>query len=553
MCNNHSHKPQSSKEQHLSEQGRLGEALEHGAAHAEDHALWTRRDFLTRVGAASLGATMMMGGMPVQAFGGNRLLDALSLLNTDRVLVLIQLSGGNDGLNTIIPVTSDDYYKKRPTLGIKAANALRLSDDYYMHKALANVQASWGNGEMAVMHNVGYPSPNLSHFRSTDIWLTGSGSTDYLTTGWLGRALENDYPNYDKNPTPNPLAIKIGTTASLLFQGPDTSMGLAVSNPEEFARIVGTGKLYDENQVPATQYGNQLGFVRNIANASFKYAGVMKDANTKGKNIGTYPTTTLAQSLAIVSRLIKGGLGSKIYTVSIGGFDTHTNQLNSHTTLYTQIADAMKAFLADLNAEGWGNKVMTMTFSEFGRRVVENSSGGTDHGTSSPMLMFGKGLNGGFYGAGPNLTSLDSSGNLKHSIDFRAIYATLMQDWFGMKSADVATILGQKFDPLKFVASPLTPTGVSNEPLPTNFQLAQNYPNPFNPSTVISYSLDQPSKIAVKVYDTAGRVVANLVDMVQSAGNYELTFNAEHLPSGVYIYRLETPQGSLAKKMTLIR
>lgn len=544
MCNHHE-KPKGA--------GRHGAALSDGEAHARDHQNWTRRQFLSRVGAASLGAAMTLGGLPVRAFGGNRLLDRLSLLQTDRVLVLVQLSGGNDGLNTIIPITNDIYYTNRKNIGIKAADALALNTDYAMHKSLAGLQAAWGSGEMAILHSVGYPSPNLSHFRSTDIWLSSSSSNDFWETGWLGRALDHEYPEYKNNPTAYPLAVQIGSTSSMLFKGPDAAMGLAVSNPDEFYKIVNGTALYDEKDVPANLYGGELAYIRSVANDSVAYAAALKTANAAVKNTATFPTTTLGSSLGIVSRMIRGGLGARIYQVSISGFDTHSGQLSTQSNLLLQLGDAIKAFTDDLNANGWGDKVLTMTFSEFGRRVKENGSLGTDHGTAAPMLLFGKGLKGGFYGEGPNLANLDSAGNLQYSTDFRAVYGTILANWFDIPIPETLAILGlPSFSVLDFLP-PQVATDVAPDELPGAFSIAQNYPNPFSGSTTIQYVLNRPTRAAVKVYDLNGRLISKLMDQFQMPGTYQLPFHADFLPSGTYIYRLETSYGTQSRQMTHIR
>lgn len=548
MCNKN-HK--SNKNKIPTQEGRYGDALVHGAAHAEDHAQWTRRDFLMRVGAASLGTSMMMAGLPVRALGGSHLFDRLALLNTDRVLVMIQLNGGNDGLNTIIPITNDLYYQNRPTIGIKAADAIKLSTDFGMNASLSGLQNVWGNAQMAVLHAVGYPSPNLSHFRATDIWLSGSSSSQVLSTGWLGRALDTDFPSYADNPTANPLAVQIGAVSSMLFQGPDATMGLTVSDVDEFYRLVSGGAVYDEKNVPSSHYGSELAFVRSVANDAVAYGGTLKKAYDAAKNTVTYPTTALAKSLAIVSRLIQGGAGARIYQVSLGGFDTHAGQLSSQATLLKTLGDAMKAFTDDLNAAGWGEKVLSMTFSEFGRRVKENGSGGTDHGTAAPMLLFGKGLQAGFHGTAPDLKNLRSDGNINYGLDFRAVYATLLQHWFGMSASEVTQVLGQTFSPLSFIKS-LPTDAVSDLPLPAGFQLHANYPNPFSTITQISYTLQQATKVSIKVYDLQGRRVAHLIDQVQDAGSYTLPFNGDFLPSGTYLCRLETPHGSSTQKMSLL-
>ncbi len=550
MCNSHTKDSQKNK----AEEGRFGDALAHGEAHTNDHVRWTRRDFLYRVGAASLGASLMMSGLPVRAYGGSNLLERLSLLNTDKILVIIQLNGGNDGLNTVIPVTNDRYYSNRPNIGIKAADSIKLSTEYHIHKSLTNLQNAWGNDEMAVLHSVGYPSPNLSHFRATDIWVSGSGSNDYWEDGWMGRSLDAEYPEYKNNPTPYPLAVQIGSVASMLFRGPDTAMGLSVSDPAEFYRIVSGGSVYDPQNVPATHYGTELSYVRSVANDSVVYGTALKTSYDKTKSNVTYPSNSFAGSLAIVSRLIRGELGARIYHVSLGGFDTHAAQTNTHASLLTQLGDAVKAFTDELNAAGYGDRVLSMTFSEFGRRVKENGSAGTDHGTAAPMFLFGKGVNGGFFGTGPDLVNLDAGGNIKYSTDFRAVYGTILLNWFGMSVTEVQQILGlSSFSVGNYLPSLVATSTNGDQPIPNAITLEQNFPNPFQEITTIRYHLRQPMKATVRVFDLNGRAIAKLTDQFQSAGTHELQFNGDWLPNGRYIVRLETPIGGTSKQMTISR
>lgn len=424
MCQ-HDHKP--------TDTGRTGAAIEHGNAHQEDHSSWSRRDFLV-TGAMAAGASLFLGSTPIKAFHRHPLMSMLRAIETDRTLVLIQLNGGNDGLNTVIPLTDDTYYRQRPGIGIRSSDAFVLNPDVGLNPGLRPLEAMWKDGQMNILRNVGYPDPNLSHFRATDIWVSGSDSTVIEPTGWLGRFLDLEYPDYSQSNSKSPVAVQIGSNLSLLFQGPDNGMGMNINSPELFERLATSGKAYDAENVPDTSYGTEMAWLRNLANQSYTFSGAISAASKVGKNEVTYPTNNaLATNLAIAARLIKGNLGAKIYMVSLGGFDTHANQLPAHQTLMTNLANAVKAFYDDLGVKQLKDKVTTMTFSEFGRRVNQNGSAGTDHGTSAPMFIFGGGVKGGFTGAAPNLTNLDSAGNLKFETDYRQVYATLMRDWFGVE------------------------------------------------------------------------------------------------------------------------
>ena len=504
---------------------------------------------------AAAGGAVLVGGTPVRAFGRASWLHPLRRVDTDRVLVIIQLSGGNDGLNTIVPVQDDLYYTLRPGLAIPASEALPLNDYLGMHPSLASFVPLFGDGHMAVLQNVGYPDPDLSHFRSTDIWVSGSTADPVLDSGWAGRFLDRRFPAFDEAPPPFPLAVQVGGGSPLMFQGPTANMGVSLLSVDLFERIVQTGLVYDEDNLPPSIYGAEMAFVRSVANDSFQYAGVIQEAASHTPNSVEYPANNpLAGNLAVLAQLIKGDLGARIYHVSIGSFDTHANQAATHATLLRQLAEALRAFYDDLAADGLNDRVMTMTFSEFGRRIQQNGSNGTDHGTAAPMFLFGDGLNGGIYGNLPDLAHPDATGNLQYEFDFRAVYATLLQDWFGVDPGTIPELLGQSFDPLPFVSQPIQ-VGVQAGPpeLPEAFSLAQNYPNPFNPMTTVAYTLGHTTHVRLQVFDLQGRLVQTLVNGLQAAGAYAVPFDAANLPSGTYFYRMETPEFVKARKMGLVR
>jgi uncharacterized protein (DUF1501 family) len=403
---------------------------------------------------------------------------------------------------------------------------------------------------MAVLHNVGYPDPSLSHFRATDIWATASDANEVLGTGWVGRHLEIDFPDFYGEPPPQPPAVQIGASTPLLFQGANANYALSLTDPALLQQIVEFGGVYDPDDVPATTYGTELAFVRNVANTAFRYLDAVQDAAESATNTAAYPTGRLGESLAATARLIKGGLGARIYLIALDGFDTHAQQADVHHALLGQLADAVTAFYADLSAYD-AQRVLTATFSEFGRRIEENGSDGTDHGTAAPLFVFGPATDGGFYGAGPDLGSPDIVGNLVHSTDFRAVYASLLQSWFELDPGLVTELLGGTFDPLPFLdAMPVANDGAA---APLTFRLEANYPNPFHASTTVAFHLTQPGEVRLRVYDTAGRLVATLADGAFAAGTHTARFDAGRLPSGTYHCVLDAAEGRLAQAMTLIQ
>ena len=531
---------------------RHGSALEHGKAHEHDHRCWTRRSFLSTLGIGALGSGLMVGGIPVNAMARTKFLNRLVAADNDRVLVLIQLSGGNDGLNTIIPVENDIYYNKRPTIGIRKRDSILLSDDIGMHPAMSGLESLWGDGNMAVIHNVGYEDADRSDARSTDIWTTASDSDVNLGTGWAGRYLVEDNPDIIANPPEFPLGVRLGGSANI-FQSEFGNLGVTFGGAEQFARFLEQGGFYDEENVPQNEFGRSLSFARKIANSSFKYLESIQNAADSSQNLGEYPDSGLSRSLSVVARLIRGGLKTKVFLVSKGGFDTHNNQGNvdgGHAGLLADIADSVNAFYADLAADDLQNRAMTMTFSEFGRTLDENSSGGTDHGSSAPVMIFGP-VNGGQYGQHSDLTELDGSGDPVFSTDYRTIYSSILNNWFGLEINDTETVLQGEFQQLGFVDGTVTSNQYSSRP--ETFRLEQNYPNPFNPETTIRFTLSEPQAVSLKVYDTNGRLIKILADKKMRAGEHSLRFNATDLPSGTYLYNLTTDQGSQTRKMTLIK
>ncbi|HLA63591.1 MAG TPA: hypothetical protein VK610_04140, partial [Rhodothermales bacterium] len=287
---------------------RRADSLAHGAAHDHDHAQWTRRDFLINAGLGAAAGALVLAGAPARAIAPSPFMDALAGLETDRILVLIQLAGGNDGLNTVVPVTNDLYYQKRPTLALPASQTVPLTADFGLHPSMAPLQSRWGAGQLAIVHGVGYPGPDLSHFRGTDIWMTASDGTRSLpATGWAGRTAEALYPGLDTSPPTDPPAVQIGASTPLLFAGDGGRRAVALTDPALIEQIAANGTIYDPGDVPATAYGQELAFIRTIANDSFRYLGAMHAAASQATNSATYPDNRFGASLAAAARFIKGG------------------------------------------------------------------------------------------------------------------------------------------------------------------------------------------------------------------------------------------------------
>lgn len=507
-----------------------------------------RRDFIKRMGMlAGAGAvSMTLGNTPLRAFGK-------SLFNIQapngKILVLLQLSGGNDGLNTVIPYTDTKYFTVRPNIAIPAANVVTLNTQTGLHPSLQPLKTLYDNGQMLVVQNVGYANPNRSHFRATDIWMSASDSTQMVYDGWAGRHLMQVFPEFPVTYPEHPMAIQLGSVQSLVFDTASGSTSVAFEDPNAFYQLVSGGGI-DNDPPPNTVAGNELKFLKQIAASSVQYATVIKAKSDLGSNTVTYPTTKIGTQLKIIADLISGGLKTPVYMATLGGFDTHSGQLTSHANLMKQLADSVLAFQRDLNNQGLQDKVLVMTFSEFGRRVNENGSAGTDHGTAAPMLLFGGNLNGGILGNNANLNDLDGNGDLKYVYDYRQLYATVLKDHFGMTSQQVSQTLFRNFTTLPILASPST--GIIGD-TPVSYSLQQNYPNPFNPETTISFTIANRGNVTLKVYDVTGREIATLLDDYRAAGEHKISFNASSLPSGVYFYRLTSGSFTQTKKMELIK
>jgi uncharacterized protein (DUF1501 family) len=532
---------------------RHGSALEHGEAHTRDHDSWTRRSFLSTLGFAAMGSSMMLGGMPVSTFARSKFFNRLASAENDRVLILIQLGGGNDGLNTIIPVTNDIYYQKRPTIGIRKQDSILLSDDIGMHPALASLEPFWDDGNMAVIHNAGYASQNRSHARSTDIWTSASSSNQNINSGWAGRFLVEDNPDFIANPPEFPLGVRIGGSANV-FQSEFGNLGVTFGGASQFTRFLEQGGFYDEHNVPENEFGRSLSFARKIANSSFKYLESIQAAADRASNLAEYPNSGLARSLSVVARLIRGGLNTKMYLVSLGGFDTHNNQgslTGGHANLLANIANSVSAFYNDLGTDNLNHRALTMTFSEFGRTLTENSSQGTDHGSSAPVMVFGP-VKGGQYGSHATLTQLDGSGDPIYGTDYRSIYTSILDDWFGLPPEDLNSVIPGQYEKINFVDA--TATNISSQTeVPVSVSLDQNYPNPFNPATNISFTLPAAGNVRLQIFDVSGRLVSTLINSTMNAGKHTVSFDGASFASGTYLYRLITPAATLTKKMTLLK
>lgn len=407
----------------------------------------TRREFLRLFGSAGL---LSLSGPPPVVLSRAFADDQAQLGPDRRVLVLIQLAGGNDGLNTVVPFADDEYYRRRPGIGLSAAAVLKLSDRFGLHPSLTGLRDLFDAGRLAVVHGVGYPHPDRSHFRSMDIWHSAQPEIESPRDGWLGRALEWRFDH--GRPGGEGLALGVERLPLALVSArvpvptlrriddwklaePDSSL----ANRRRKRELVETSA--------ATPSVGELEFLRQATKTAVAAADRLASLTKDYQASAEYPGTKLAQQLKLVAQFIAADAPTRVFFLSLDGFDTHSQQQPGHAALLAELSGAIAAFHADLDGHGLGDRVMTATFSEFGRRVEENGSLGTDHGAASMLFAVTTAGKGGFYGAMPSLTDL-VDGDLKYSTDFRQVYATWLDRWLEISSP---AVLGATFEPVPFV------------------------------------------------------------------------------------------------------
>lgn len=541
-----------------------------------------RRDFIKHIplGLAAASVPFSIAGMSGRAFGRSPLLDAL--LNTqaasDRILVIINLAGGNDGLNTVIPFGDPKYDTNRANIGFVSSDDKKALAPFTVRPdslALNPVMGDpfinlYKDGKLAIIQNVGYADPNRSHFRATDIWNSASDSQTVLSTGWVGRYLQSLVPDdYPLTIGPaDPVGIAISTATTLIYQGDRSVMGVAVSDPSKY----NSASSYASDTLPSNNYGTEVNFVRGVLSQSDQYGARFKElfANPNATtNKVTYPADNpLAMQLQKVAWCIQAGMTTKVYFVQQGGYDTHVQQnskdpLSGQGILLRQLAEAITTFQNDIEAMQVADRVIGMTYSEFGRRVNQNGSAGTDHGTSAPMFVFGNAVNGNVFGSNPNLSNLDIYGDLINQFDFRQVYSALLGQWFGVDQQLRKAVLSG-FDPasLQFAVNASanneniirdTFNGVTDTPAISAFVLYQNYPNPVRTETTIRFDLARASRVILEVFDSRGELVSKMVDAYHPAGPYSVSFDGGALANGTYYYRLDAGGVAETKAMILLR
>ncbi len=525
-----------------------------------------RRKFLRGTSLATV------GGLTVRGFASPLLAPLLNrAVAEDRVLVIIQLYGGNDGLNTVIPLDQYGLLSQfRSNILIPGNQVLPLSGlpATGLHPAMTGLQALWNDGKLGIVQGVSYPTPNYSHFRATDIYETASDANVVLDSGWVGRYLGYEYPNYPVGfpnvDMPDPLAIRIGGPVNLGLQNLGVNMAVAINNTADPLNL--TGSVYID-PVTADCKGDKLDFVRTVQRQTDLYGDVIQAAAQPGCNLSTlYPTgnqpgAALAQALKIVAQLICGGLKTRIYWVSETGFDTHAQQTDSadhtigtHADLLKGVSDSVRAFQDDLQLLGISERVLGMTFSEFGRRICSNGSGGTDHGSAQPMFLFGDKVLPGMLGTNPVIDPNSTPAtNLAMQYDFRSVYASVLKDWFCLDQSEVDQVLLNNFQPLALV----DPQGCIDASVHALNQGAGEsvldvYPNPFVERTSVRFNATG-GRVSLLVFNEQGQQVRSMVDQVMPAGTHTLDLDLGDMPTGLYYCRLQNMGRQQVRNMLKVR
>ncbi len=506
-------------------------------------------------------------------------------------IVLIQLAGANDGLNTLVPLNQYDAYASlRPNIKLNNVGAsnglinldttLALENQVGLHPSLTGFKSLYDSGFMRVIQGVGYPSQDKSHFKSTDLWLTGGDGTqanNNLESGWMGRFLESYYSNFLT--ADFPLGIQLGSSDnSLGFHG-EVEHGMSINingqDPSGFYSIVnGLGGAPPTN-IPNSEYGNLIQFILDSDSETNIYAQAISTAFNSGTNSAavTYPSTSLANQLKSVARFISGGLQTKVYLVKIGGFDTHdaqvasniTTHLGEHAELLTQVSEAINCFITDLNSQNLGDDVIAVPFSEFGRKAGENGNLGTDHGEIAPMFVFGKSINPGISGTNINLSEAVLANNFQVQTvqhDYRRVFSTILQDWFGASNQTLdltfydhtinSSYANNKVSDLIKTANTVPASCYTDSLLTVNDFVKGNdivvYPNPSFES--ISINTNNNPIYVVSVYSIDGKFITSYKNPM-SSDNF--TINVQDLAVGLYTIKVDTNYGSFTKKVIVRR
>lgn len=513
-----------------------------------------RRDFIKNTAFASI--PFAIGGFPLFAAAKP---SALANIDNDKILVLVQLQGGNDGLATIFDAGQyANLQAVRGNIIIPETSIINFHNNYGFHSAMQGMKDVWNMQSLGIVQNVGYPNQNRSHFRSTDIWNTASSAEDFDTNGWIGKMYDlnySDYPNGFPNTTnPHPFALTMGKITSETCQGVNANYSLSLLDPFN----PGTALVSAGGSIPANCFGDALSFVNDTVAQTNAYASVISTAANAGNNLSTKwgsLTTELSEKLKHVARLISGGLKTKIYIVQLGGFDTHDNQVVSgaantgiHNDLLKTLSDAICAFQDDLNLLNVDDRVVGMTYSEFGRRIRSNAALGTDHGTAAPLFLFGSCIENQILGDHPVIdTQVGIDEGVPMQYDFRDVYGTVLQNWLGLIQSEVGTVINPNIQTLPlFKSGCIAALGTNNENIDGKFDI-KLYPNPSSSIIFIEFANTREGS-QIRVFDAKGAQIESLRVQNNSFQNQPFQLNISNYLVGTYFIHIQNNLGSKTKK-----
>lgn len=517
-----------------------------------------RRNFIKNAGVAA-SVPMFLNGMQLSTIQQSSIFNFVNPDN-DRILILIQLNGGNDGLNMVIPRDQyDGLAAVRGNIMVPEGEVIRLTDKVGLHPSMKSLEVLYLEGRAGFVQSVGYPDHNRSHFRSIDIWTSGSNAREVINSGWMGRYLDTLYPDYpDAYPNaehPHPFAITMGSIVSETCQGLLANYSMTLEDPFNIFPLFEE----DENSLPDTPYGDELKFLRLAIEQTNDYSDEITAAALRGTNRVEYnEQNRLAKQLKNTALLISGGLQTKVYILSIGGFDTHANQVQpgqsvvgTHADLLEKLSNAIATFQNDLRKQGLEHRVIGMTFSEFGRKIKSNESFGTDHGSAAPMILFGSCINPTVLGENPEIhPDVESSEGLPMQHDFRDVYSSILVDWFEVEEDKVRSLMYPEFQKLPIINVCEQTTSI-DEPIVNEAIEVYNFPNPFQTVTNIAFKMERDSRVRLSIFDVLGSELQVLFDKKLSAGEHQVPFDGSRLPAGNYFYRIQI--GSQVKTRRMIK
>ena len=510
---------------------------------------------------------LVLKGQNLYALGRNLFLESLTSLHPDRILVLVQLNGGNDGLNTLIPLDQySNLTKARSNILIPENKVLVLGSDLGLHPSMEKLRQLYNEEKILYIQNVGYPEPNFSHFRSKDIITTASDSDVVLHTGWMGRMLQDihpDYPSgYPNAGYPHPLALTIGSTNSPTCQGESSNLGTVIQNLNTNYQSGGSGDEY-----PDTPFGNEMEFITEVMRQTELYLGVIGEAASKATNLSDlWPErgqNKLADQLKIVANLIAGELNTQVYVVNLGGFDTHSAQViggatetGAHAVLLDKVSQALHAFQDDLSLLGIDDRVLGFVFSEFGRRIKSNASLGTDHGAAWPAILFGNRVNSTVLGNNPLIPdTVGTKDNLPMQFDFRSVYGSIFSSWFEADEASIRNVLYKDFESLDILKSTTSDGGgrPGTDPDPRHgLQIRSLYPNPASDHLRVDFISDG-YPISLSIFTTEGRKIRTIKGEQTHSGRNSLSIDTSDLITGSYYLILESGQKRHSQIFSIVR